>query len=48
VEQGTRDALFANPRHPYTQALFAATPKADVAHIKARLAARAGVGAAAP
>ena len=41
VEQGTRDEVFANPRHEYTQALFAATPRADVEHIKARLAKRA-------
>ena len=26
VEQGNRDALFANPQHPYTQALLSATP----------------------
>ncbi|RYE08583.1 MAG: dipeptide ABC transporter ATP-binding protein [Hyphomicrobiales bacterium] len=41
VEQGTREEVFANPRHEYTQALFAATPRADVEHIKARLARRA-------
>jgi dipeptide transport system ATP-binding protein len=41
VEQGTREEVFANPRHPYTRALFAATPRADVDHIKARLARRA-------
>lgn len=29
VEQGPRDAIFANPRHPYTQALLSATPKPD-------------------
>jgi len=29
VEQGPRDAVFANPQHPYTQALLSATPKAD-------------------
>ncbi|HMA15204.1 MAG TPA: peptide ABC transporter ATP-binding protein, partial [Kiloniellaceae bacterium] len=29
VEQGPRDAIFANPQHPYTQALLSATPKAD-------------------
>ena len=43
VEQGTREAVFANPRHSYTQALFAATPRADVEHIKARLAKRAAL-----
>jgi dipeptide transport system ATP-binding protein len=38
VEYGTREEVFANPRHSYTQTLFAATPKSDVASIKARLA----------
>jgi dipeptide transport system ATP-binding protein len=41
VEQGTREAIFADPQHSYTKALFAATPRADVEHIKARLARRA-------
>lgn len=41
VEQGTREAVFSNPRHAYTRALFAATPRADVESIKARLARRA-------
>ena len=41
VEQGTREEVFANPQHPYTKSLFAATPRADVDHIKARLARRA-------
>ena len=46
VEQGTRDALFSDPQHAYTRALFAATPRADVESIKARLARReAGVSA---
>jgi len=40
VEQGSRDALFSNPQHAYTRALFAATPRADVESIKARLAKR--------
>ncbi len=26
VEQGARDTIFANPQHPYTQALMSATP----------------------
>ena len=29
VEHGTTAALFANPRHPFTRALFAATPRHD-------------------
>jgi dipeptide transport system ATP-binding protein len=41
VEQGSRDEVFAHPRHAYTRALFAATPKADPAHIRSRLARRA-------
>jgi len=38
VEYGTRDEVFANPQHEYTKTLFAATPNADIASIKARLA----------
>jgi dipeptide transport system ATP-binding protein len=38
VEYGTRDAVFANPQHDYTKVLFAATPRADVDSIRARLA----------
>jgi dipeptide transport system ATP-binding protein len=38
VEYGTRDAVFSDPQHSYTRVLFAATPRADVASIKARLA----------
>jgi dipeptide transport system ATP-binding protein len=40
VEQGTREAVFTDPQHVYTRALFAATPRADVDSIKARLARR--------
>jgi dipeptide transport system ATP-binding protein len=29
VEQGSRDAIFAAPQHPYTRALLAASPVAD-------------------
>ncbi|PTW63482.1 dipeptide transport system ATP-binding protein [Breoghania corrubedonensis] len=29
VEQGSRDAIFASPQHPYTKALLSATPVAD-------------------
>ena len=45
VEQGTRESVFTNPQHPYTRQLFAATPRADVDHIKARLAKRSAVPA---
>ena len=41
VEYGTRDAVFSDPKHDYTKTLFAATPRADVASIKARLAKKA-------
>jgi dipeptide transport system ATP-binding protein len=46
VEQGTRDKVFSNPEHPYTRALFAATPRADVESIKARLAKKAAAATA--
>ncbi|MGO4342046.1 ABC transporter ATP-binding protein [Phycicoccus sp. Soil748] len=36
VEQGTREEIFAHPRHPYTQALLAAAPVADPAKQRAR------------
>jgi dipeptide transport system ATP-binding protein len=29
VEQGSKEAVFGNPRHPYTQVLLAATPSVD-------------------
>jgi dipeptide transport system ATP-binding protein len=45
VEFGTRDKVFASPEHPYTKALFAATPRADVASIRARLAKKAAATA---
>ena len=38
VEHGSRDEVFSNPKHDYTKTLFAATPKADVEHIRARIA----------
>ena len=41
VEYGSRDAVFSDPQHAYTKTLFAATPRADVASIKARLARKA-------
>jgi dipeptide transport system ATP-binding protein len=37
VEQGPRDAIFANPQHPYTQALLSATPKADPGQRRQRI-----------
>ncbi|UXT51212.1 ATP-binding cassette domain-containing protein [Agrobacterium tumefaciens] len=40
VEQGTREELFANPKHPYTRQLFAATPITDVDAIRARVERR--------
>ena len=40
VEQGSREEVFANPRHSYTKALFAATPVTDVDLIRARVAQR--------
>ena len=45
VEQGTRDAVFSDPQHAYTRSLFAATPRADVESIKARLARRQAAAA---
>ncbi len=47
VEFGTRDAVFSSPQHDYTKALFAATPRADVESIKARLAKKAAAAATA-
>ncbi|HWK66038.1 MAG TPA: dipeptide ABC transporter ATP-binding protein [Rhizobiaceae bacterium] len=38
VEYGSRDAVFSAPTHDYTKMLFAATPRADVDSIRARLA----------
>ncbi|PDT85943.1 dipeptide ABC transporter ATP-binding protein [Sinorhizobium sp. BJ1] len=38
VEYGSRDEVFSNPQHSYTKTLFAATPRADVESIRARLA----------
>ena len=40
VEYGSRDDVFSNPQHSYTKTLFAATPRADVDSIRARLARR--------
>ncbi len=40
VEYGSREEVFSAPRHSYTRTLFAATPRADVESIRARIAAR--------
>ncbi len=46
VEYGSRDAVFSDPQHEYTRTLFAATPRADVESIRARMARRGKVAAA--
>jgi dipeptide transport system ATP-binding protein len=38
VEQGPGEAIFAQPRHPYTQALLASTPAVDPARRRKRVA----------
>ncbi|MDB5536491.1 MAG: dipeptide transporter ATP-binding protein [Devosia sp.] len=43
VEHGSRDAVLGDPQHTYTRSLFAATPRADVESIKARLARKAAL-----
>jgi dipeptide transport system ATP-binding protein len=40
VEHGPRDAIFANPQHPYTRALLSATPVADPNRKKERIVLR--------
>lgn len=40
VEQGSREEVFANPKHPYTRELFAATPVTDIEAIRSRVAQR--------
>lgn len=47
VEIGSRDEIFTNPQHPYTQSLFAATPITDVEAIRARVIKRKAQKAAA-
>ena len=48
VEQGTQEAVVADPKHPYTRELFAATPITDVEAIRARVARRAAQRAGQP
>ncbi len=48
VETGSREAVFSNPQHPYTKALFAATPVTDVEAIRARVARRKAARQALP
>ncbi|WIJ25143.1 dipeptide ABC transporter ATP-binding protein [Devosia sp. RR2S18] len=43
VEHGSRDQVFGAPQHDYTKTLFAATPRADVDSIRARLARKAAL-----
>ncbi len=43
VEYGPREEVFAAPKHEYTRTLFAATPRADVDSIRARLARKQAV-----
>ena len=38
VEQGSREAIFAQPAHPYTRALLASTPAVDPRHRGQRIA----------
>src|SRR5262249_293981 len=42
-EEAPVDALFANPRHPYTQGLIRSIPRIDLAGAKTRLEAIPGV-----
>lgn len=44
VEQASREEIFANPTHPYTRQLFAATPVTDIEAIRARVARRRAAG----
>ncbi len=43
VEQGSRADIFANPQHPYTRQLFAATPETDIEAIRQRVTRRAAL-----
>jgi dipeptide transport system ATP-binding protein len=46
VEYGTREEVFSDPKHEYTRTLFAATPRADVDSIRARIAKKKAANAA--
>ena len=37
VEHTTKEELFANPRHPYTQALLSSTPQLNPEHRRERI-----------
>ncbi len=37
VEQGSKEQIFANPQHPYTQALLSATPRLDPEYRRERI-----------
>lgn len=45
VEYGSRDKVFGAPEHAYTRTLFAATPRADVESVRARMARKAAKAA---
>jgi dipeptide transport system ATP-binding protein len=45
VEYRSRDAIFEAPEHPYTQTLFAATPRIDTARIRERVERKAAAHA---
>ena len=40
VEQGSREAVFSDPQHPYTRLLFSASPVTDIEAIRTRVARR--------
>ena len=44
VEEGSADSVFNDPRHPYTQALIAASPEPDMEHKLDLRAVAAGAG----
>ncbi len=44
VEEGSADGIFQSPRHPYTQALIAASPEPDMDHRLDLRAVAAGAG----